>query len=128
MWLFILALFVPICIAWVEGSSYAFGASVTVVGIVFIVVGTMLEKTHRKKITSQMPEKQKEIYEKLGMSSSQIRIYTTLNVTPWWLDPIEPLDFVPKWIIAMELVGFGFVPAGIVTTILLWVELIENLR
>lgn len=73
-----------------------------------------------------MREKQKDIYEELGMSPSQIRIYTTLNKAPWWLDPIEPLDFVPKWIIAMELIGVGFVPSGIVTILLLWFEVIEN--
>ena len=102
MWWPILAFFMPIYVAWTEGSTYAFGASVIAVGVALIMIGIALQKAYLRKTIPHLQEARR-------------------------IDPIEPLeDFAPRWMVFVVMTGMGFVPSGIVTIILLWFGVIEN--
>ena len=104
MWL-VLALFTPIFVAWTEGSTYPFAFSVTITGVVLYIAFIGLEGKYIKMRTPETPE-----------------IYKRLNITP----RIDTTELVPRWVVYIGLTGAGFIPAGIITAILLWAEVIEN--
>ena len=103
MWI-ILALFIPIYIAWVEGSSYAGESLLIIVGVIQYIIFCVLETFYIKRRTPESP-----------------LIYKRLNITP----RIDVTELVPRWVVVIGLIGAGLVPAGIINIILLWCGIIE---
>ena len=85
---FLLALVIPIVVAWLDGSTYAFAVSVIVIGIIFYFINTFLIRYFIKR---QAP--------------------TSLD-EGWW-ELTAGTGIVPKWVSSLGLFGTGFIPSGI---------------
>lgn len=99
LWL-ILALFIPVYIAWTHGSSYPFAFIIFAVGVVLYIVFMFIEVGYIKK-AKDLEKKYPEVYETL---------------TP----VIDETDFVPNWVVYIGMIAIGFILAGLIIAILLW--------
>lgn len=99
---FILALAMPVIVAWYNGSTYFFGLSVSVVGLILYFLNIALIRAY---IAKRAPD--------------------TLRDDSW--EKTARTGVVPKWVSVIGMVGMGFVPSGIVVIILLKVGVIINM-
>ena len=99
-WL-IIALIIPVVVAWMDGSTYTFAFSLIGVGVVLYLMGTMLTGAF---ISRRAPE--------------------TLEDDTW--EATAGTGIVPKWVSVIGLLGLGFLPAGVAVTVLLWIGLVAN--
>ena len=99
---FVFALVMPVLVAWNNGSTYYFGLSISVAGLILYFLNIALIRAY---ISKRAPE--------------------TLRDESW--EETAGTGIVPKWLSAIGMVGMGFVPSGIVVVILLWVDIIKNM-
>jgi len=98
---FILALIVPILVAWRDGSTYAFGFSVAGVGILLYFANIFLIRSY---IAKRAPK--------------------TLDNESWELT--AGTGIVPRWVSVIGLFGMGFILAGLIVALSLWLGIITN--
>lgn len=98
---FILALIIPILVAWRNGSTYAFGFSVAGAGIILYFVNIFLI---RANIMKRAPK--------------------TLENESW--ETTAGTGIVPRWVSVIGLIGMGFISAGLIVVLLLWLGIITN--
>lgn len=99
-WL-IIALVIPVVVAWRDGSTYTFAFSLIGIGVALYYSNTVL----------------------IGMFISK-RAPEALEDGTW--EDTAGTGIVPKWVSVIGLIGIGFVPAGVVVAILLGLGLIAN--
>ena len=99
-WL-ILALVIPVLVAWRDGSTYTFGFELTAVGIALYFLNIFLLRAYIGK-----------------------RAPTTLENGSWELT--AGTGIVPKWVSAIGLIGMGLIPLGFIVVLLLWLGVIAN--
>ena len=96
-WL-VLALVIPVLVAYKAGSTYAYAFSITGAGVVLYVASIVLMGKYIKRRTPEI-----------------------LDNDSW-----DGTEIVPRWVFSVRMIGFGFILAGIITAILLWGGVIEN--
>jgi hypothetical protein len=99
-WL-VLGMIIPIVVAWMNGSTYTFAVSLVSVGVVFYFANTVL----------------------IGIFVSK-RAPQALVDNTW--EATAGTGIVPKWVSVIGLLGMGFVPAGLVIAVFLWMGLVAN--
>ena len=99
-WL-ILALAIPVLVAWKDGSTYAYAFSVSVVSLVMYFTDIALTLLFVSR-----------------------RAPSTLIDDTW--ETTAGKGIVPKWVSVLGLVGMGFVPSGFIVALLLYVGFIAN--
>lgn len=99
-WL-ILALIIPIVVAWLNGSTYGFAFSVFGFGILLYFINVFLI---RHFIKSRAP--------------------SSFEDGSW--EATAGTGAVPKWVSSLGLVGIGFVPSGLIVALLLWLGVVAN--
>ena len=99
-WL-ILALAIPVLVAWKDGSTYAFAFSVSGVGLAVYLANIALIRFF---ILSRAP--------------------STLTDDTW--EQTAGKGIVPKWVSVLGLVGMGFVPSGLIVALLLFLGFLVN--
>lgn len=99
-WL-ILALTIPVLVAWKDGSTYAFAFSVTGIGVALYFVNITLIRLY---ISRRAP--------------------STLVDDTW--EQTSGKGIVPKWVSVLGLIGMGFVPSGLIVALLLFVGYFAN--
>ena len=98
---FVLALVMPVIVAWNDGSTYYFGLSVSVAGLILYFLNIALIRAY---IPKRAPD--------------------TLQDEAW--EETAGTGVVPKWESIIGMIGMGFMPSGIVVIILLWAGVIIN--
>lgn len=99
-WL-ILALAIPVLVAWKDGSTYAFAFSVSGVGLAMYFANIVLIRLF---ISHRAP--------------------STLIDDTW--EQTAGKGIVPNWISVLGLVGTGFVPSGLIVALFLFFGLLAN--
>ena len=99
-WL-ILAFVIPIMVAWKAGSTYAFGFSISAVGLLAYLGNITLIRFF---ISRRAP--------------------STLVNDAW--EETAGKGIVPKWVSVLGMIGMGFVPSGFVVALLLFLGLVAN--
>jgi len=99
-WL-IIAIVIPIVVAWREGSSYLFAFSLSGVGLLAYFANTAL----------------------IGYFISR-RAPATLQNDTW--EQTAGKGIVPKWVSVVGLVGMAFIPSGLVVAALLFFGVVAN--
>jgi hypothetical protein len=98
---FFLALIIPLLVAFVDGSTYSFGFSVTGAGIVLYFLNIFLVRAY---IGQRAPD--------------------TLENDTW--ESTAGTGIVPRWVSVLGLFGMGLIPAGIILVLLLFLKIITN--
>lgn len=101
LFLALLAFIIPIVIALLIGSTYAFAFSIFLAGIALYFSNVFLS---RQIIKSRLAAGLKN-------SSGQITAGTGI---------------IPYWVTALALVGMGFIPSALIIALLLWLDIIGN--
>ncbi len=99
-WL-ILALAIPVLIAWQDGSTYTFAFSVSGVGLTMYFANIALIRFY---ISHREP--------------------STLIDDTW--EQTAGKGIVPNWVSVLGLVGTGFIPSGLIVALLLFFGLLAN--
>lgn len=99
-WL-ILALAIPVLVAWKDGSTYAFAFSVSGIGFAIYLANIALIRLF---IARRAP--------------------SALIEDAW--EQTARKGIVPKWVSALGLVGMGFVPSGLIVALLLFFGFLPN--
>ena len=93
-WL-VLALLVPIVVAWNDGTTYTFALSLTGVGVAMYFLNVVLIRSY---ISKNAP--------------------LTVVLDTW--EETSGKGVVPKWVSVLGLVGTGFIPSGLLVTLFLY--------
>ncbi len=99
----VLALLIPIAVAWTNGSTYPYAFSLIGVGAVLYFVNK-------------------------GLLISYLRRRAPEAIEEGWWEETAGTGVVPKWVSVLWALAVGFIPAGIVVAALLWLGVIENMR
>ena len=92
---FVLALLVPLVVAWNDGTTYTFAFSLTGIGIAMYFLNITLIHAY---ISKNAPH--------------------TLVLDTW--EETSGKGVVPKWVSALGLVGAGFIPSGLLVALFLY--------
>jgi hypothetical protein len=110
---FILALVIPVLVAWHDGSTYAFGFSITGVGLALYFV--------TKFLTIKYTDKQAP-----GLFDIDIALGPPPPGKDYLWEKTAGTGIVPRWVSVLGLIGMGLIPAGLIVALLLWLGLITN--
>ena len=98
---FIIALVIPVVVAWRDGSTYAFSLSVAGTGIFLYFANIFLIRTY---ISKRAPK--------------------TLIDDSW--ESTAGTGTVPRWVSSLGMLGVGLALSGVIVSILLWFGMITN--
>ena len=110
---FILALVIPVLVAWAEGSTYAFGFSIAGVGLALYFSSKFLTI---KYIDKQAPR----------LFDIDIALGPPPPGKEYLWEKTAGTSIVPRWVSLLGLIGMGLIPAGLIVLILLWLGVITN--
>lgn len=97
----VLAFLVPIAVAWKNGSTYAYAFSLIGVGALLYLVNK-------------------------GLVISYLNRRAPGAIEEGWWEETAGTGVVPKWVSVLWALGVGFIPAGIIVAVLLWLGVIVN--
>jgi hypothetical protein len=100
VWLFVAFLF-PIVVAIQNGSTYIFAFSVTGVGVVLYFLNIFLIRWF-------------------------IRRWDSAALGEGYWEYTAGMGVVPKWVSVIGLFGLGFIPSGLIVTLLLWLDFVVD--
>ena len=115
---FILALFFPLYIAWVDGSAYPFAFFTTITGmVIYVPIAFISDRIEKKKIAE---------IEAMTFRDRMLLYQERPTRYLFHPDEIEPGTFVPRPLAILGQVGLGWFFAGIITAILMWLGFVEE--
>lgn len=115
---FILALFFPLYMAWVDGSAYPFAFFITITGmVIYVPIAFISDRIEKKKIAE---------IEAMTFRDRMLLYQEWPTRNSFEPDKIEPGTFVPRPLAILAQVGLGWFFAGIITVILMWLGFVEE--